>query len=121
MDEQQLSGKIQQYMKLKEQKVHLEQQLKEIRDQLVAYCHERKKTEMKSGAYRVKLVLQQRREYDDRKLYEALSDADVWRMLSRADPAKIASLVKLNVLSEQTLEGTYTLKPVTKLLVDRFG
>lgn len=67
----------------------------------------------------MKLVMQNRKEYDDLKLYETLSDPEVWRMLSKSDPAKVASLTKLNVISEDKIMHTYSLKTVTLLQVDK--
>ncbi|MNV42456.1 hypothetical protein D3C71_1341300 [compost metagenome] len=63
--------------------------------------------------------MQNRKEYDDLKLYETLSDPEVWRMLSKSDPAKVASLTKLNVISEDKIMHTYSLKTVTLLQVDK--
>nr|WP_240353741.1 hypothetical protein [Cohnella algarum] len=71
------------------------------------------------GDYRVKIVVQERREYDDDKLYEALPDPDVWRLLSRADPAKVAALIKLNVITEEAVRGAFAVKKVPALQVDR--
>ncbi|MNC77770.1 hypothetical protein D3C75_1298190 [compost metagenome] len=67
----------------------------------------------------MKLVTQNRKEYDDEKLFNTLADPQVWRLLSRADPAKVASLAKLNVITEEKLAGTYTVKAVTLLQVDK--
>ncbi|MNI09994.1 hypothetical protein D3C73_630840 [compost metagenome] len=53
-------------------------------------------SEIELGGYRVKTVFQERKEYDDIKLYEALPDPEVWRMLSKADSSKVASLIKLS-------------------------
>ncbi|MDF2717967.1 MAG: hypothetical protein K0R28_4892, partial [Paenibacillus sp.] len=53
------------------------------------------------------------------KLYEALPDPDVWRLLSKPDTSKIASLVHLNVISEEKLKDTYSVKNVTLLQVEK--
>ncbi|MOA49133.1 hypothetical protein D3C78_1719820 [compost metagenome] len=76
-------------------------------------------SEIELGGYRVKTVFQERKEYDDIKLYEALPDPEVWRMLSKADSSKVASLIKLNVISEDKIIDTYFVKKVTLLQVDK--
>lgn len=74
---------------------------------------------MKVGHYKVKLVQQERKEFDDQKLYEALPDPEVWRMLSKADPSKVASLIKLKAISDESIKGTFSLKNITLLQVDK--
>jgi hypothetical protein len=67
----------------------------------------------------VKIYFQERKEYDDIKLYEALPDPDLWRMLSKADPSKITSLIKLQIISEEKIKDAISLKPITVLQVDK--
>ncbi|MHA6532376.1 hypothetical protein [Paenibacillus sp. BAC0078] len=114
-----MEKKVQQYYKLKGKQKEIEKELAELRQDILDYCAEKGETDSEIGAYRVKLVTQNRKEYDDEKLYQTLSDPEVWRLLSRADPAKIASLTKLNILQEDKLAHTYTLKTVTLLQVDK--
>lgn len=97
----------------------IEKELAELRQDILNYCSEQETTETEIGSYKVKLVVQNRKEYDDAKLYETLSDPEVWRLLSKSDPAKVASLTKLNVISEDKIMHTYTLKTVTLLQVDK--
>lgn len=110
---------VRRYYQLKKKQKEIEQELAELRGQIIAYCEEQGQTELNVGSYRARLVAQDRREYDDRKLYDALNDTEAWRLVSRADPAKLAGVVKMNVITEETLSGTYTTKKITLLQVDR--
>ncbi|GIO31215.1 MULTISPECIES: hypothetical protein [Paenibacillus] len=110
---------VKRYFQLKQQQKETEQELKELRDEIVGYCREQGTAECVFGPYRVRLVSQLRKEYDDDKLFNALPDLEVWRLLSKPDPGKIAGLVKLGVVTEEALRGTYEEKDVTLLQVDR--
>ncbi|WP_178382835.1 hypothetical protein [Paenibacillus sp. P46E] len=114
-----MEKKVQQYYKLKAKQKELEKELGEIRQDILAFCAEQGVVDCEIGGYRVKLVTQNRKEYDDDKLYQTLSDPEVWRLLSKADPAKIASLVKLNIIGEEKITHTYAVKTVTLLQVDK--
>ncbi len=114
-----MEKKVQQYYKLKSRQKDIEKELTELRQEILAYCADQRETEKVIGGYRVKLVTQNRKEYDDEKLYNTLADPQVWRLLSKADPSKVASLAKLNVIAEEKLAGTYTVKEVTLLQVDK--
>ncbi|WP_340009607.1 hypothetical protein MHH52_12045 [Paenibacillus sp. FSL K6-0276] len=114
-----MEKKVQQYYRLKQKQKEIEKELADLRQDILSYCSEQGATEAEIGSYKVKLVLQNRKEYDDLKLYETLSDPEVWRMLSKSDPAKVASLTKLNVISEDKIMHTYSLKTVTLLQVDK--
>lgn len=114
-----MEKKVQQYYRLKQKQKEIEKELAELRQDILSYCSEQGETETEIGSYKVKLVMQNRKEYDDLKLYETLSDPEVWRMLSKTDPAKVASLTKLNVISEDKIMHTYSLKTVTLLQVDK--
>lgn len=119
-NKQQIEEIVRQYVKCKQQKQALEKELKELRHTIVQYGEHQALSEFTCGNYRVKLIEQQRKEYDDDKLYHVLPDPQLWRMLSRADPAKISAMTKLHVMSEDILKGTYTVKSVMKLQVDEF-
>jgi len=110
---------VDRYYQLKQTVQALERQLAALRQEILGYCAERGLSEADFGDYRVKVVVQDRRVYDDRKLYEALPDPEVWRLISRADGSKIASLVKWHVIAEDSLRGTYTLNRVASLHVER--
>lgn len=93
------------YYQLKQKQKEIEQELAALRLELISRCQEQGVLELEDGGYQVKLVLQERREYDDQKLYAALPDNELWRMLSKADPSKIASLLKLNVITEEKIKA----------------
>lgn len=114
-----MDQKIRRYYQLKQKQKEMEQELTELRNEIVAFCSEQGATELEAGSYRVKLVLQERKEYDETKLYEALSDPQLWKLLSRPDTAKIQSLIKLNVLSEEKLRDTFAVKNLTLLHVEK--
>ncbi|WP_410771571.1 hypothetical protein [Fontibacillus sp. BL9] len=110
---------VERYYQVKQSQKELEEELTELRQAILDYCRERETVNLDLGTHVVKLVSQNRREYDEQKLYEALPDLELWRMLSKPDSAKIASLVKLNVIAEEKIKNTYTLKPVMVLQVDK--
>lgn len=110
---------VRRYGELKNKQREIEQELSELRGQIFGFCSEQGVTDAEVEGYRVRIIAQDRREYDDEKLYRALSDAEVWRLVSRADPSKIAGLVKLNVISEEILRDTYTMKKISSLQVER--
>ncbi|MFU1792977.1 hypothetical protein ACM1RC_03840 [Paenibacillus azoreducens] len=110
---------VKRYYQLKQQQKETEQELKELRDQIISFCQEKETSEFAAGPYRVKLISQARKEFDDAKLYGALPDPELWRMLSKSDPAKIAGLVKLGVIKEERLQDTYALKEIRLLQVDK--
>lgn len=110
---------IARYYVLKQQQKEIEQELAELRKQIVDYGREHEQSVIETGGYKARIIAQERREYDDQKLYAALPDADVWRLVSRADPGKIAGLVKLNIINEQALHGTYSVKRIANLQVDK--
>ncbi|MEC0371440.1 hypothetical protein P9847_12140 [Paenibacillus chibensis] len=110
---------VKRYYQLKEKQRETEQELKELREQILAFCTEKKTSEFAAGPFRVKLISQSRKEYDDAKLYEALPDLELWRLLSKSDASKIAGLIKLGVIQEDRLQNTYDVKQVTLLQVDK--
>lgn len=114
-----MDTQVKRYYQLKQKKKELEAELQELHEQIMSYCQEQQASDIEIGSYRVKLVLQERKEYDDMKLYEALPDPEVWRLCSKTDPSKLAGLVKLKVIPEEKLKDTYTLKPVTLLKVEK--
>ncbi|MNM97815.1 hypothetical protein D3C81_1103300 [compost metagenome] len=114
-----MDKKVKQYYQLKHKQKEIEQELSELRSEILSYCSEQNVAEFELGGYRIKTVFQERKEYDDIKLYEALPDPEVWRMLSKADSSKMASLIKLNVISEDAIKDTYSVKKVTLLQVDK--
>lgn len=114
-----MEKKVQQYYKLKAKQKELEKDLAGLRQEILAHINEAGQTEAVFGSYKVKLVTQNRKEYDDDKLYQTLSDPELWRLLSRADPAKVASLTKLKVIAEEKIAHTYDVKTIQLLQVDK--
>ncbi|MNI76965.1 hypothetical protein D3C76_418930 [compost metagenome] len=114
-----MDKKVKQYYQLKQKQKELEQQLSELRGEIINYCSELGASELEVGGYRVRTVFQERKEYDDNKLYEALPDLELWRMLSKPDSSKIASLIKLNVISEDTLKDALSVKNIILLQVEK--
>ncbi|MBY0119343.1 hypothetical protein [Paenibacillus xylanexedens] len=114
-----MEQKVQTYFDLKQQQKDIEQKLSVLRDEIVAYCVEQGVYETHVGGYTVKTVLQNRKEYDDQKLYASLPDPDIWRLLSKVDSHKLKSLIKLNILSEEQINPACTVKQVTLLQVDK--
>lgn len=114
-----MNRQVSRYFQLKSKQKDIEQELTELRREILAYCEKQGVSEATVGNYQVKLVHQERKEYEDAKLYEALPDPDVWRLLSKPDMTRISSLLKLKVISEEHLKGTFTIKHVTLLQVDK--
>ncbi|USB34349.1 hypothetical protein [Paenibacillus sp. YPG26] len=114
-----MDKKVELYFELKQQHKEIEQRLAELRREITGYLGEHNFTELDIGGYKVKLVQQERKEYDENKLYQALPDPELWRLASRPDTTKISSLLKLNVLSETQLQDTYSVKPITLLHVEK--
>lgn len=111
--------KVKRYYQLKLKQKEIEQELSELRGEILVHVDEQGQAELEFGSYTVKVVVQERKEYDEGKLYAALPDAEVWRMLSKPDTSKIAGLVKLKVLTEDKLKDTYAVKQVRLLQVDK--
>ncbi|RUS48615.1 hypothetical protein [Cohnella sp. AR92] len=110
---------LKRYYQLKQKNKEIEQELSELRASILNYCSEQSLSEFEAGGYQARLVLQERKEYDGGKLYEALPDPEVWRLLSKPDSSKIGSLVKLNVITEESIRDTYSIQQVTLLQVDK--
>ncbi|CAI6015605.1 hypothetical protein COHCIP112018_00092 [Cohnella sp. JJ-181] len=110
---------VKRYYDLKSKQKEIEKELSELRGEILAFCETEGLSQTELGGYKVKIVHQERREYDDQKLQAALPDDELWRLVSRADPSKISGLVKLNVVKEEQLFGTYDLKKIALVQVER--
>ncbi|WP_235426930.1 hypothetical protein [Cohnella kolymensis] len=108
---------VRRYHQLKQKQKEIEQELAELRQQIMNHCTDQGLTEFEIGNYSVKIIAQDRREYDEHKLYRALPA--LWWKISKADSSKISSMLKLNDITEDDLQGTYTMKKVSLLHVDR--
>lgn len=105
------------YYELREIQKRLEEEMNELRATLLASHAEAAHAE--AGEYKLTISYQERRDYHDEWLYNALPDASLWRLMSKADNGKIASLLKLNVISEQVLAGTYEVRKVPVIRVQK--
>lgn len=114
-----MEEKVAEYFALKQRQKEIEQQLSVLRDDIVGHCTEAGVYEMRVGDYAVKMVMQQRKEYDEQKLYALLPDPELWRLMSKVDGNKLKSLIKLNVITEERIAPAVALKPVTALQVDK--
>lgn len=107
------------YFELKQRKKAIDEELSVLRDEIILVMKEEGLNLIDAGDYTAKLVGQSKKEYDDDKLYKALPDADVWKLISKADHAKIAALLKLKVISEESIEHTYDTKKTELLIVNK--
>jgi hypothetical protein len=114
-----MDNQVKRYYQLKKKQKEIEQELGDLRNEILNHCSEQDITELKIGSYHVKIISQDRKEYDDSKLYDALPDPSVWKLISKADSSKITSLLKLNVITEETLKEALTLKKVALLQVNK--
>lgn len=119
VDESERHELVKKYARLKKKKTDIDNEISQIRKQIVDYCVEQNVSSFESGRYRIKLVHQERKEYDDQKLFDALPDPSVWKMISKADSTKINSLINLNILTPSMLKDSYQLKQITLLQVEK--
>jgi hypothetical protein len=110
---------VKRYYQLKKKYKEIEQELSDLRNEILACCAEMQVSEAEISSYKVKIIAQNRKEYDDDKLYAKLPDPGIWRLLSKADPAKVAGLLKLNVITEQMIRETFTIKQISLLQVEK--
>lgn len=114
-----LEHKVRRYYQLKQKQKEIEGELNDLRHDITTHCAQQGIAECEIGSYRVKIVQQNRKEYDHTKLYHSLPDPQLWRLLSKPDAAKIASLLKLKVIAEEQIKDAVALKTVTLLQVDK--
>jgi hypothetical protein len=112
-----MENRLARYYDLKEIQKRLEEELNLLRNELLEAYAEAGKAE--TGEYALSISYQERREYNDDKVFNALPDASLWRLMSKADTGKITSLLKLNVVQEQWLAGTYELRKVPVVRVQK--
>lgn len=114
-----LVDKVEQYYKLKQQQKQVENELASLRQDILDHCQESGETSLQIGQYAVKLIEQERRKYHMDKILTALPDYNLWRLFTKVDQAKLDSLIKLNVVTEQSIQGTYALQKIQLLRVDK--
>ncbi|MBO8163387.1 MAG: hypothetical protein H0Z34_06660 [Brevibacillus sp.] len=108
---------VSRFFQLKELQREVETELEQLRKQIIEFFPDSDVREV--GEYRVSVTYQERREYDGDRLFQALPDPAVWKLLSKPDPAKISGLLKLRVIPEQVLVGTYDLRRTPILRVQK--
>ena len=114
-----MDKKVKRYYQLKQQQKDTEQELAALREEIVSHCKDMGVTELEIGSYRVRTIRQERKEYDDQRLFEALPEPGLWRLASRADTGKVAGLIKLGVLTEEMVKQAVSVKPITLLQIER--
>ncbi|WP_316244862.1 hypothetical protein [Paenibacillus antibioticophila] len=119
VEDKKLDGIAERYFEIKVLQKELDQELSELRQQILESCKEQDSNRLELENYEIKLIVQQRREYDENRLYETLPDLELWRMLSKPDNSKISSLIKLKIISEEKIKDTYAVKNVTVVQVDK--
>jgi hypothetical protein len=108
---------IARYYQLKLMQKEIEDELDELKKQILEAHPDAGSVE--AGEYKLTVHFQERREYNDERLYNALPDPSLWRLLSKADAGKISSLIKLQVIHDGILEGTYQLRKIPTLRVQK--
>lgn len=112
-----METKLARYYELKALKKQLEEELDNLRQQILDAHPE--PTKLDVGEYQLKVSFQEKREFDDSKLYNALPDPSIWRLLSKVDTSKVTSLLKLNIITEDLLSNTYEIKKVPYVQVQK--
>ncbi|WP_126428440.1 hypothetical protein [Brevibacillus marinus] len=102
---------------LRELQKQVEAELEQLRRDLLARYPAAGKVEL--GDYRLTVTYQERRDYDDERLYQALPDPQLWRMLSSADAGKISSMLKTHLIDESILSGTYAVRRIPVLRITK--
>lgn len=105
------------YYELKRMQKEIEEELDELKKQILTSYPSA--GSLVVGEYKLTVSIQERREYNDERLYNALPDPTLWRLLSKADTGKVAGLLKLRVIHENTVEGTYELRKISVLRVQK--
>jgi hypothetical protein len=97
--------KLKRFCELKMQHKKLEEEMEALRAEIIgAYPAD---VQIQLQDYTLKLVYQEKKQYNDQLLFDAFPDPELWKALFKADSAKISALVKTNIISEKLLEGTY--------------
>ncbi|QJD84455.1 hypothetical protein [Cohnella herbarum] len=100
------ADKLTRFCQLKTQIKQWEDELEDLRREITKEYPQ--DSEFRLDDYTLKVLYQEKKHYNDQLLIEALPDPDLWKALFKADSAKISALVKANLLTENSLEGTYT-------------
>ncbi|RNB85426.1 hypothetical protein EDM56_18655 [Brevibacillus fluminis] len=112
-----MEQQIARYFELKQLLKQAEEEVDRLKAELLA-AYEAPGTYV-NDEYKLMISVQERRDYDDNRLYNALPDKDVWRLLSKADTTKITGLVKLSILNEHILDGTYEVRHIPQIRISK--
>ncbi|TFE25838.1 hypothetical protein [Cohnella luojiensis] len=99
------NAKLTRFCELKMQQKKLEEELESLRQEIIAAYPADVQFQLEN--YTLKLIYQDKKHYNDQLLIDALPDPELWKVLFKADAAKISALIKANLLTEKSLEGTY--------------
>lgn len=105
------------YYELKQAEKQLQEEIESLRKEILALHPEPGKVE--AGDYLLQVTVQEKREYDDQKLYQSLPDHDFWRLVSRADNTKINAMLKAQILREEWLNNTYETRQTLAIRVQK--
>lgn len=112
-----MESKLARYYELKSLKKQLDEELDNLRQEILVGYPE--PTKLDVGEYQLKVSYQEKREFDDSKLYNALPDPSIWRLLSKVDSSKVTSLLKLNIINEDLLSNTFEIKKIPYVQVQK--
>ncbi len=78
----------------------------------------------KRGAARQRLhgkshLSREKKQFVDHLLFDALPDPQLWKNVSKPDQAKISALLKANIITEEMIEGTYSVIRTPYLYVNK--
>jgi hypothetical protein len=105
------------YYELKLMQKEIEDELEILKKQILEVQTEAGSVE--AGEYKLTVSFQERREYHDDRLFNALPDPALWRLMSKADSGKISSLLKLRVIHEGIVEGAYEVRKIPAIRVQK--
>jgi isocitrate dehydrogenase kinase/phosphatase len=110
-------NKLIRYCDLKMQQKKIEEEIENLRKDLLTLYQQSADIEIKD--YTLKIVYQDKKVYNDMLLFESLPDPELWKHISKVDNAKISALIKANIISEDMLEGTYSVTKTPYLYVKK--
>ncbi|MGE5702450.1 MAG: hypothetical protein ACM32O_07995 [Clostridia bacterium] len=112
-----MDQRIERYYEIKQQQKMLDEEAEQLRKEILeSYVHP---GTYSNDGYKLTISVQERRDYDDNRLYNSLPDKELWRLLSKADTSKISGLLKLDVINEHMLDGTYEVRQIPLIRVQK--
>lgn len=110
-------NKLIRYCDLKLQQKEIEDEMEELRKEIIAMYQD--SADIKINDYTLKIVYQDRKNYNNQLVFDALPDPELWKNVSKVDGAKLTALIKAEIITEDMLEGTYTVSKVPYLYVHK--